>query len=310
MPTLSSPSHSHSTPQPNNIITSPAAVATATHCHTAMTRNHLTGFWPFRLVPIDADTRQPLDPNIGRRTAVTYYDIKKDGKGKPAIVAHRSPTPSAHGGNGKEDEKNGKNGGNGEIGKNGGKNDAKAEKKAEKKDGGGGNDKNPNFREWTAEEDAELKRLMAEGNTPKQIAKEMKRGQAQIKKRWAEIGNTVKIEKVEPKKTEARAEEHKHVSKKEKKAAKKAEEAHAAAAATNNKPDRNDGEARFTLHEWQTLTEDSLFSLGELQCLSELAMRDQSQNWQRIAGKFYDKTGRRVHADDIRDKFVQMCSFG
>ncbi|KAK0913711.1 hypothetical protein LTR91_007696 [Friedmanniomyces endolithicus] len=256
--------------------------------------------------------RKPLDPNIGRRTAVTYYDIKKDGKGKPAIVAHRSPAPSAHGGNVKEEEKNGKKGGNGEKGKNSGKNDAKAEKKDVKKDGGGGgNDKNPNFREWTAEEDAELKKLMAEGNTRKQIAKEMKRGQAQIKKRWAEIGDTVKIDKIEPKKTDARAEEHKHVSKKEKKAAKKAHEAHAAAAEKKDtKPDRNDGEARFTLHEWQTLTEDSLFSLGELQCLSELAMRDQSQNWERVAGKFYDKTGRRVHAHDIRDKFVQMCSFG
>jgi len=93
-------SHNHCTLQPNNTFASPATAATATHCHTAMTRNHLTGFWPFRLVPIDADTRQPLDPNIGRRTAVTYYDIKKDGKGKPAIVAHRSPAPSAHGGNG------------------------------------------------------------------------------------------------------------------------------------------------------------------------------------------------------------------
>ncbi len=152
---------------------------------------------------------------------------------------------------------------------------------------------------------------MADGNTFKQIAKKMKRGQAQIKKRWAEIGETVKIDKVEPKKTEARAEEPKHASKKEKKAAKKAHEAHAAAAEKkDSKPDRNDGEARFTMHEWQTLTEDSIFSLGELQYLSELAMRDQSQNWERIAGKFYDKTGRRVHALDIRDKFVQMCSFG
>ncbi|KAK1019900.1 hypothetical protein LTR54_000544 [Friedmanniomyces endolithicus] len=278
-----------------------------------MTRNHLTGFWPFRLVPIDADTRQPLDPNLGRRTAVTYYDIKKDGKGKSSIVAHRSPAPSTHGGNGKEEEKNGKKGSNGEKVKKGGKNDAKAKKKDAKKDGGGNNDKNPNFREWTAEEDTELKKLMAEGNTLKQIAKEMKRGQAQIKKRWAEIGDTAKVEGVDLKNTESHAEEHKHASKKEKKAAKKAAEAaasHHAAEKKDTKPDRNDGEARFTLHEWQTLTEDSIFSLGELQYLSELAMRDQSQNWERIAGKFYDKTGRRVHAHDIRDKFVQMCSFG
>ncbi|KAK0250421.1 hypothetical protein LTR91_017778 [Friedmanniomyces endolithicus] len=262
------------------------------------------------------EDRKPLDPNIGRRTAVTYYDIKKDGKGKSSIIAHRSPAPSAHGGNGKEEEKNGKKGGNGEKVKNSGKNDANAEKKDVKKDGGGNNDKNPNFREWTTGEDAELKKLMAQGNTFKQIAKEMKRGQAQIKKHWAEIGNTAKVDQAEPKKTETRAEEPKHASKKEKKAAKKAAkkaeaEIHAAAAEKKDtKPDRRDGEARFTLHEWQTLTEDSLFSLGELQCLSELAMRDQSQNWLRVAAKFYDKTGRRVHPEDIREKFEEMCSFG
>jgi len=62
-------------------------------------------------------------------------------------------------------------------------------------------------------------------------------------------------------------------------------------------------EARFTMGEWMTLREDDLFSFGELQLLSELLNRDETIRWDRIASQFYDKTGRRVHKDDIREKF-------
>ena len=54
----------------------------------------LSGWKPFRIIPIDADTGKPLDPNIGRKTYVTYYDIKKDKSGAKSIVAHRSPSGS------------------------------------------------------------------------------------------------------------------------------------------------------------------------------------------------------------------------
>ncbi|KAI7184663.1 hypothetical protein KC363_g7587 [Hortaea werneckii] len=69
-------------------------------------------------------------------------------------------------------------------------------------------------------------------------------------------------------------------------------------------------ETRFTLHEWLTLQSDSLFTLSELQCLSEIIMRDQNQTWLRIASVFYDKTGRKVHPEDIREKFEQMAGMG
>ena len=70
------------------------------------------------------------------------------------------------------------------------------------------------------------------------------------------------------------------------------------------------GQARFTMNEWMTLQEDDLFSFGELQCLSELMMRDERQRWMRIASAFFDKTGRRVHPEDIHDKFVEMGAMG
>ena len=72
----------------------------------------------------------------------------------------------------------------------------------------------------------------------------------------------------------------------------------------------NDGQARFTMGEWMTLQEDDLFSFGELQCLSELIMRDESQRWLRIAAAFFDRTGRRVHPEDVREKFEEMASMG
>lgn len=52
---------------------------------------------PLRLYAIDADTGQPLDPNVGRKTYVTYYDIKKDKNGNKSVVAHKSVVGSVVG---------------------------------------------------------------------------------------------------------------------------------------------------------------------------------------------------------------------
>lgn len=69
-------------------------------------------------------------------------------------------------------------------------------------------------------------------------------------------------------------------------------------------------ETRFTLSEWLTLQSDSLFTISELQFLSELIMRHQNQTWLRIASLFYDRTGRKVHPEDIREKFERMAGMG
>lgn len=74
----------------------------------------------------------------------------------------------------------------------------------------------------------------------------------------------------------------------------------------SNPPDST-SEVRFTMNEWRTLQEDEMFSFAELQLLSELVMQDQDQTWIRIASRFFDKTGRRVHPHDIRDKFEQLA---
>ena len=120
----------------------------------------------------------------------------------------------------------------------------------------------------------------------------------------------------------------KQMTKKEKKAAKK--EADAAAAAEVAKKDDSKSkadktkpaskpasvkapssraggsDARFTKSEWLTLQEDDIFSFGELQLLAELVAQYDAGRWQMVASRFFDKTGRRVHPQDVRDKFAGL----
>lgn len=59
----------------------------------------------------------------------------------------------------------------------------------------------------------------------------------------------------------------------------------------------------YTLATTPSLTEDDLFSFGELQALSELIGKDMQGMWQRVSAAFFGMTGRRIAAEDIRDKF-------
>lgn len=179
-------------------------------------------------------------------------------------------------------------------------------------------------KEWTSDDDAKLKELNAEGKEMRAIAKEMKRSQDQCRKRLEELGNgggSGSKKKDDGGKKNGNGNgggggggaDYEHMTKKEKKAARKAAaeaDDHKHTTDTKKKASSHagskSGEARFTMGEWVTLQEDDLFSFGELQCLSELVMRDQNQTWLRVAASFYDKTGRRVHPEDIREKFEQM----
>lgn len=151
--------------------------------------------------------------------------------------------------------------------------------------------------------------MKAENKSWADIAAELSRPPHELKKRFKEIssdnvgqkhdgGKKDKKGKNESGGGEEKEKQQQKQSKKDKKAAKKEAEAD------------EDSEVRFTMGEWLTLQEDSLFSFGELQLLSELIIRDRDQTWLRIAGAFFDKTGRRVHQDDIREKFEEMATMG
>ncbi|KAI9713886.1 MAG: hypothetical protein M1820_000616 [Bogoriella megaspora] len=63
------------------------------------------------------------------------------------------------------------------------------------------------------------------------------------------------------------------------------------------------GDPAFTLTQYTSMHGDEMFSYEELAMLGKLVARDESRDWLRIASRFYDKTGRRVHSDDVRERF-------
>ncbi|EME87863.1 uncharacterized protein MYCFIDRAFT_75694 [Pseudocercospora fijiensis CIRAD86] len=163
------------------------------------------------------------------------------------------------------------------------------------------NDKKPGpSREFTEDDDKQLRELMKSGATFKTIAKAMPgKSKADVEDRWKEIDDSKKpeVKPVEPQKEEA-------------KNAPSAKAASAKAASVASKARSHQSEVRFTMGEWMTLQEDELFTFQELQLLSHIIMRDPSQSWLRVASSFHDKTGRRVHPDDIREKFEAMAAMG
>lgn len=177
---------------------------------------------------------------------------------------------------------------------------------------------------FTAEEDDKLKSMKADSKTWKEIAAEMKRPQNQLKARFKELnknegadGNEVKDKGAKAKQSQANKQSGANAKNKSQDQQNKAAD-QKNDVKRKNKGEGNagkatgaihgNGEARFTMGEWLTLQEDDFFSFGELQCLSELLVRDDGQKWLRIASSFYNKTGRRVHPDDIKEKFEELAS--
>ncbi|KAI7299138.1 hypothetical protein KC315_g17751 [Hortaea werneckii] len=307
--------------------------------------DYLRGMKPFRLIPIDADTGKPTDPNLGRKTYVTYYDVRKSKNGSKSIVAHKSASPSAASGNGKDGAKNTQKGETDNAGR-----------KAQNGGGQGGEKKGAdgNKASESAEEDAKLKELKDANTSWKDIAEQMNRQPQELKTRWGQIKPSVNEQKPQQQgegnakgkqnqqpnqqgkkggkpqtkeQEEAAAKKREERQKKREEASKPISLAPAPAPSIKPAPVPSDpknpttgsvkavaatggDETRFTLSEWLTLQSDSLFTISELQFLSELIMRDQNQTWLRIASLFYDKTGRKVHPEDIREKFERMAGMG
>lgn len=52
----------------------------------------------------------------------------------------------------------------------------------------------------------------------------------------------------------------------------------------------------------RVMDEDDMFNFDELNCLVELVNEDPEASWERLAGRFFKRTGRRIEASDVRDK--------
>ena len=294
---------------------------------------------PFKFLAIDADTGQPLDPNVRKKTRVTYYELQNNGNGSKRLVAHKTPSQVS----GKPEIKP--------------EEPVKPAEEPKKDEGAKADDAS-----WTAEQDKTLKTMKEDGKSWAQIVQEVGRPKHQCQARWKEInpaqgkkedagkkdnggGGSKQGEQVK----ENKGGKGQGQGKKEKKGGgnKQNNNENIQQNKNNNQQKNNDQnnskkdnkdkcqkgdqnknndkhsakhsskqpanntnttvEARFTMNDWLTLQEDDIFSFGELQCLSELIAKDVNQGWHRVAARFFDLTGRRVHPDDVREKFESMA---
>ena len=322
------PNDTHTTATQDNPPESPPA-------SPAITMGKFFNWPPFVAVPIDANTGKPLDPNVGMRVQREFYNVGKDGKGKKVMVAHKSGSSAAAAGEGKKED-SGKNGGGEKkdkaVGADGG--GAKVSDftslhllacfgffawdllHARHTDTMAATQKAADA-PFTDDEDATLKRMKDEKKSWNEIIEVLGRNKKVLQDRFKELnaggggGNdTKKDEKKDNGKKgsndDAEGKKDKPDTKKENKKQDKKPEAAKPSSAKAASVAGSNGQARFTMNEWMTLQEDDVFSFAELQCLSELMLRDERHRWMRLASAFYDKTGRRVHPDDIREKFGEM----
>ena len=271
---------------------------------------------PFKFFAIDADTGQPLDPNVRKKTRVTYYELQNGSNGSKKLVAHKTPSQVSKPAEGKAEE---------------------PAKPAEDTKG----EDSP----WTEAQDKTITEMKTAGRTWADIGKEVGRAKHEVSARWKEInpdkgknedagkkdnggggkqGEQVKGNKGnngqgQGKRNKGGGSNNQNNNQNNNNQKKKNDNNNKQnnnkkedkSKNQNDKPASNNGnttnEARFTMNDWLTLQEDDVFSFGELQCLSELIAKDLNQGWQRVAAKFFDLTGRRVHPDDVREKFESMA---
>ena len=273
---------------------------------------------PFKIFAIDADTNQPIDPNVRTRTRVTYYEVQNGSNGSKRLVAHKTPSQVS-----KQAE--------GEA--------AKPADEPKKDDG--------EDAPWTEEQDKKLIEMKKDSkNTNAMIGQEVGgRTKQEVAARWKVInpnkgenqdagkadngdgggdkggnnqgqgkggkknkggGDNQNNNQNNNKKDDKNNKKHdKNKNQNQNNNQKKSNDKPATKQPSNTGNATN--EARFTMNDWLTLQEDDIFSFGELQCLSELIAKDMNQGWQRVAAKFFDLTGRRVHPDDVREKFESMA---
>jgi hypothetical protein len=274
---------------------------------------------PFKFFAVDADTGQPLDPNVRKKTRVSYYELQNGSNGSKRLVAHKTPSLVANQAQTKAEES----------------------KPADepKKDGSANGDDAP----WTSEQDKVLKAMKEDTKSWAQIAEAVGTAKHRCQARWKEINPATYGKKEDAGKKdggggggeqgqqdgENKGGNNQGQGKKSKKGGNNQNNNHNQQN-NNTKNDKNqnnnqnqkgdktapkhstngntsNNEARFTMNDWLTLQEDDIFSFGELQCLSELIAKDMNQSWDRVAAKFFDLTGRRVHPDDVREKFESMA---
>ncbi|KAF2838771.1 hypothetical protein M501DRAFT_992721 [Patellaria atrata CBS 101060] len=178
-------------------------------------------------------------------------------------------------------------------------------------------DKKSDPHSFTEEEDTQLRELKASNTSWKEISKTLDKPIGVLKKRFHELEakneTQSKDPEPDPKAEAAKAKaEAKKARAEEKKAkesiAKWADEAKAATVMPEAKASSKAGSSKAGSATMAptvvTLEADEYFSFDELVLITELMRKDYSGLWQRVSSMFYNKTGRRIHPLDIKEKIT------
>jgi hypothetical protein len=257
----------------------------------------------FQAYLIESNTRQAagVPPVISR--SIAWSEIKLDHRGRRVIAIHKHKRGGSAGVAGSTHRKKSNKGDDKAKATAG-----KAEQAATITPPKDANAQQTEVAEFTAKQDAKLKAMKAEGKTWAEITKETGRSKQTLWNRYKQIKDD----------TDADKDKSKHESKSDDKAK------DAAQKDDKKKPDKDKGKdtkaqpAAQKKAEQKTtqaasnvaqvgsptiIEEDDMFTSEELRTIVQIISHDTDSTWKRIASRFADKTGRRVHAEDLREKF-------
>lgn len=166
---------------------------------------------------------------------------------------------------------------------------------------------------FTEEQDAKMLEMKKDNKSWREIAEATGKAQHLLKKRFKEIKpaepDAKPAKQSHDQSKEDKAAEHKAKGLEEKRKQEEAKAQHAvevganvAAAATAHAQAQN--EAKMTMEEWRALTTDETFTYSDLQTLALIVNGDTDHRWQRIASRFFDLTGKRIHPEMMKRKFA------
>jgi hypothetical protein len=253
-----------------------------------------------RIFTPEEDAKIIANKKANKTWQETANELGKTSKGEVS-ARYKEITDNA----GADGGKNGLVKGNGKDKKGEAKKDECNKKEGNKKDEH--NDHKP----FTAAEDGKIKEFMEQGLGAQKIALQMpERTKKEIGQRMGELNKAAngQSKPADKHKDGAKADPQKSDNAKKDKSSNRPGNKPGTSGKAPSAAPSTYSEVKFTMSEWITLQEDDEFTFRELQFLSELIGKYPDWSWLQIASRFADKMGRRVHPEDIREKFLQMAA--
>ncbi|KAK8160896.1 hypothetical protein BKA80DRAFT_276248 [Phyllosticta citrichinensis] len=166
----------------------------------------------------------------------------------------------------------------------------------------------PDF-SFTAEEDATLKEMKDRGDEIKNIAKALKKPKEVIQKRYDEIATPAQKAAAANNAGEKKGKQAKKSQQATKANASKGKDNKASEAKKGREPVSSAPQISMPqyINGLQNITvfPDEMFSASDLVWFCNAFMYDNEERWIRLASRFYDITGRRIHPHTIKQKLMQ-----